>query len=166
MGGDWRACVRLGSCEIAFGVVVLGRGSGWWFMACVGGVRGVVRFCSPQVLHSSLPVASFVLGSAPVKALGDYNAFVWDESPQCELWRSQRETKADILQSCADLKVGRGCEARRGEGRGRQARGGTGRRDDARAADRRGKGCFRKLESRLMEVESGRQGERVVCGDT
>jgi len=60
---------------------------------------------SSQVLHARLPVASFVLGGAPVKALGEYNAFLWDDSPQCELWRQQRETKPEILQSCADLKV-------------------------------------------------------------
>ena len=31
-----------------------------------------------MILSRSLPVSSFVLGSAPVKALGEYNSFAWD----------------------------------------------------------------------------------------
>ena len=58
-----------------------------------------------QVLSTQLMVSDFILGSVPVKALGEYNKFVWDDSPQCELWRVHALTKAEILHCCNDLKV-------------------------------------------------------------
>ena len=59
-----------------------------------------------QVIRSVLPVVDFVLEGAPVKALGDYNAFSWDDaSPQCQLWQTMPQTTAAVREACIDLKL-------------------------------------------------------------
>ena len=47
----------------------------------------------------SLPVAQFVLGTTPVKALGEYNALVWDDGPECTLWRTLEVTSPAIFEA-------------------------------------------------------------------
>ena len=58
-----------------------------------------------QLLNAKMSVKDFVLGSTPVKQLGEVNAFTWDESDECVFWRAQKQTKPEILHCCADLKV-------------------------------------------------------------
>ena len=59
-----------------------------------------------QLLTRSLPVAEFVEGNAPVKALGDYNEFTWDEAtPQCAFFATLPATTPAVREACRDLKL-------------------------------------------------------------
>ena len=61
---------------------------------------------SGMILSTGLPITEFVLGSAPVKALGEYNNFTWDEnSPECQLWKAMPQTSEALLSACQDLKL-------------------------------------------------------------
>ena len=58
-----------------------------------------------QLLTSDLSVSDFVTGAAPVKALGEHNRLVWDDSPECEAWRGMAQTTSALYEACNDLKV-------------------------------------------------------------
>ena len=59
-----------------------------------------------MLLTRSIPVVEFVLGSAPVKALGEHNAFDWDEtSEECQLWATLKATTPAIRDAMRDLKL-------------------------------------------------------------
>ena len=58
-----------------------------------------------QLLTSDLSVSDFVTGAAPVKALGEHNCLVWDDSPECEAWRGMAQTTSALYEACNDLKV-------------------------------------------------------------
>lgn len=58
-----------------------------------------------QLIRSEVSVVDFVLGTTPVKMLGEVNVLKWDDSAECQLWRSNDLTKPEIYRSCADLKV-------------------------------------------------------------
>ena len=61
---------------------------------------------SSQLLVRTLPVVDFVTGSAPVRALGEYNALTWDdEAEQCQLWKEMKQTTPALMEACADLKL-------------------------------------------------------------
>ena len=47
----------------------------------------------------SLPEAQFVLGTTPVKALGEYNSLVWDDGPECTLRRTLEVTSPAVFEA-------------------------------------------------------------------
>ena len=57
-------------------------------------VRPVGYDTHSMLIRSELLIKDFVLSGAPVKALGEHNALVWDESEQCNLWRGMAQTTA------------------------------------------------------------------------
>ena len=60
---------------------------------------------SKMILISQLKIKDFVLGGAPVKALGEHNALVWDDSPECTVWRNMPQTTDGLIEASTDLKV-------------------------------------------------------------